>query len=355
MPDQKRFMYHNFPRRRTTDDPVAKGLAILKLIVSNGLLLTPEVEHWRDSKTAPSPAEDYVAVARRCCFTELAEKEVLRHAEYFGSFALEFESRVLVDLGAMPVFYVPRTTGTDGYGPGPALVTQLAHVQELVSRINEFRRFAAIAADVQPAAPVLGVSDTRGGLVLSVPGLDITVIVPREIIDRARQVNPRFNFVPPATPQTFGLTAAALNSLLNLLHWGIHDPDVLTGTIKALGSLFYSTERADDPFLSHYRQREWRIIGGVRKNGREVSAPISEELRRALLELDAGFFGRTIYLPIGAKTLVDECEAFGGPSSVSPLVHAIRRVLAPASVLAGAAAIFAPHPGVDVVAIESLA
>lgn len=104
-----RFMYHSFPRRRADGErDHGKGFAILELIAEHGLLLTPEIERWTDVKTAPSPPEEYIVVSRRCCFTELAPHEVPNHAERFGDFALEFEHRTLLDLGAMPVFYVPR-------------------------------------------------------------------------------------------------------------------------------------------------------------------------------------------------------------------------------------------------------
>lgn len=350
-----RFMYHSFPRRRAGEDANVKGLSILRLIVSNGLLLTPEIEHWRDSKTPPSPSEDYIAVSKRCCFTELAAHELPRHADYFGSFALEFDARTLVDLGAMPVFYLPRTTGTDGYGPGPAIVTQLAHVQDLLSRITAFREFSAVAGGTHPSAPLMAQSGTDGGLVVLVPGTDLSLTVPADIIARAKQVNPSFSFVPPEGLTPLGLTAGTLQSIFNVLHWGIHNPDVLTGTIKALGSLFYSTERPDDPFLSHYQQREWRIIAGMKKEGVPVSQPISGDLRLALLELDRAFFERTIPLPSGPKALVDGCEVFGNPASGVPLLGSVRRIIAPECALSDVAALMQRVRDIDVVALESLA
>src|SRR5438105_2400298 len=99
-------MYHCFPRRREGRDDHSKGLAILELILEYGLLLTPEIEVWQDRKMPPSPPEEYSVVSKRCCFTEIAKKEVQRHATYFGQFGLEFETKALCDLGALPVFYI---------------------------------------------------------------------------------------------------------------------------------------------------------------------------------------------------------------------------------------------------------
>lgn len=354
MPHKPRFMYHNFPRRRSGEDANSKGLSILKLIASSGLLLTPEMEHWRDSKTPPSPAEDYIVVSKRCCFTELAIDELPKHAEYFGPFALEFESRKLIDLGAMPVFYVPRTTGTDGYGPGPALVTQLAHVQDLLARVTEFRRFSQAAGQLQPVAPVMARGNADGGFVLMVPGTDLTLTIAADVIARAKRANPSFSFTAPSGVAPMGLNAGALQSIFNILHWGLHDPDILTGTVKALGSLFYSTERLEDPFMSHYQQREWRIIAGTKKDGVPLSRPVSSELREKLIELDRAYFGRTLPFPSGSKTLVDECETFGFPHEGDSIVSSVRRVITPECVLGEAAAALKGTRGVEVVAIESL-
>jgi len=354
MTEKPRFMYHSFPRRRSGEDSDTKGLSILKLIASNGLLLTPEIEHWRDSKTPPSPPEDYIAVSRRCCFTELAPDDLQKHAGYFGNFALEFDQRTLVDLGAMPVFYVPRTTGTDGYGPGPALVTQLAHAQELLARVTAFRKFSQAVGEMHPSAQILASAGINGGLVLGVPGSDVSYSIPADVVARAKKVNPSFDFVAPSSPTPLGLTAGTLLSIFNLLHWGIHDPDVLTGTIKALGSLFYSTERPDDPFLSHYQQREWRIIGGMKRDGIPLSRSLPIEMRRALIDLDAPFFQWMLPFPSGSKALVDECEVFGFPQDGTSILSRVRRAVVPERAMNEAAAIL-HESGVEVVSLESLA
>ena len=354
MIDKSRFMYHSFPRRRSRNDGDAKGLAILKLIASNGLLLTPEIEHWRDSKAPANPAEDYIVVSKRCCFTELAAGELPKHAEYFGNFALEFDPRALVDLGAMPVFYVPRTTGTDGYGPGPALITQLAHAQELMSRVSAFRKFSQTAGNLHPSTAIVASAGADGGLLLSVPGTDLSIDIPANVIARAKNVNPLFNFTPPVSPTPLGLTAATLQSIFNILHWGLHDTEVLTGSIKALGSLFYSTERPDDPFLSHYQQREWRIIGGMNRGGIPMSRSVPTEMRTELIDLDPPFFERMLLFPSGAKPLVDECEVLGFLEGRTSVLSKVRRTIVPERALSEAKAIL-HGSGVDVVSLESIA
>lgn len=347
-----RFMYHCFPRRRGVDDDYSKGLRILELIAEYGLLLTPEMETWKDRKTAPSPAEEYTVVAKRCCFTEIGQEELQRHTRYFGQFALEFETRVLCDLGALPVFYVPRTTDSDGYGPGAAIVTQLAHVQELLERVATFREFANSVGGPHPQAPVLVKRAEDGGLVVGIPdGLSLTI--PGEIVARAAKVNPAFKLEIPTGVSPLGLTAGTLMSIFNILHWGLHQPDVLTGTIKAMGSLFYSTERADDPFLSHYQQREWRIIANVKKDSVEICRPVPPELRRRLVDLDRAFFERVLPFRTGPAAIVDQSRIFSETSDGLRVGSFLRRVIVPSAVISDAQRIMSSRElGAEVVGLD---
>lgn len=342
-----RYMYHSFPRRRGAQEDNKKGLAILSLILKHGLLLTPEIETWRDRKMPPSPPEDYTVVSKRCCFTEIAENELRRHAEYFGQFALEFDTRVLCDLGALPVFYVPRTTDSHGYGPGAAIVTQLAHVQELLERVTAFRQFANSVGGPHPMAPLLVTRSDEGGMVIGVPDGQ-TLIIPAALIARAAAVNPSFKFEVPPGVTPFGMSAGTLMSLFNILHWGIHQPDILTGTVKALGSLFYSTERVDDPFLSHYQQREWRVIGGLKKDGVEINLAVSPELRKELIGLDSAFFERVLEFRTGPSALVDQCEVLGEMVIGGHISRHIRRVIAPASSIGRVRQVLSDHPSIEV-------
>ncbi|MDP2377826.1 hypothetical protein [Reyranella sp.] len=325
-----RYMYHNFPRRAGADAE-RKAIEILSLIIEHGLLLTPEIERWVDEKTPPSPPEEYISVGRRCCFTELAEHELPKHAEYFGKFALEFEPRILCDLHAMPVFYVPRTSDSNGYGIGPALITQLAHVQEMLGRLTKFLEFARSVGNAHASAPVIAHPSADGGVAFTIAGTTSTLNIPRGMLEQAKKKNPSFR--PPVLSPSgtqLGTTAGGLASILNTLTLGLHEPKVLTGTVQALASLFYSTERPDDPFLSHYRQREWRIISNMKRRDVDLSQRVSGELRKQLVELDRQFFERELQFPSGLKPLVDECHVFRGDSAGRMALSFARRVICPA-------------------------
>ena len=75
-----------------------------------GLLLTPEITEWPEVQPDGVLSEPWYIAQKRCCFTELTPAELLQHAEVFGHFAIEFDIQVLRSLGAIPVFYLPRTS-----------------------------------------------------------------------------------------------------------------------------------------------------------------------------------------------------------------------------------------------------
>jgi hypothetical protein len=299
-------------------------------MVIHGLLLTPEILHWRDVKVPPSPPEDYIQVSRRCCFTELSEGEVERHSQYFGPFALEFEHRTLCDLGAMPVIYIPRMSDYEDYGVGPAIVTQLAHIQDLLARLATFKEFARQAVDHSANAEIVIKTTGDGSLMLELAGTALVCTIPKELIERTRLVKPGFE-LPKIPPEgaPLGLTSGGMLNLMNILTWGLHEPNVLTGMIKGMASLIYPTERPTDPLLSYYQQREWRIIGGLLRDNTRVTSVVSTELREQLLKLDLEFFGRELRLPSGPATLVDECEVFSKKHSGEAILTLVQRVICP--------------------------
>lgn len=348
----ERYMYHSFPRRRSTNDADQKGLQILELIARYGLLLTPEVREWRDAKMAPSPSETYVQVAKRCCFTELSPAELPGHAEKFGPYALEFDHQTLCDLGAVPVFYLPRMSGYEDYGVGPAIVTQLAHVQHLLSQFAELKKFAQAAAAASVAAQLGMLKATDGSIVLFADGTNLSITIPATLLQRVQAVAP--GFVAPEIPDggaLIGMNAGGLRSVLNIITWGQHDTNVLVGTVKALASLIYTTERVGDPLLSHYQQREWRIIGGILHEEMRISGAPSPDHRARLLELDPDFFGRQIALPGGHNMLVDECELLATGANRRPVIELVRRIHCPSRLVETVRAMVREYSNVQVASL----
>src|SRR5690606_23385754 len=120
--------------------------------------------------------------------TELAPRELPGHSGFFGRFAIEFDLRAATELGAVPLFYVPRIASRGDYGVGPAIVTPLAHVQGLIDRLSDFRSFADAAMGAMPTAPLI-VHAVDGGLVVEAQGTAVTITLPRELIERIRRHN----------------------------------------------------------------------------------------------------------------------------------------------------------------------
>lgn len=353
LPASTRFMYHSFPRRRRDADGGKKGLRILELIIDYGLLLTPEILHWNETKADSAyPDEDYIQVSKRCCFTELAPEELPRHAQVFGEFAIEFDHGALCDLGALPVFYIPRMSDARGYGVGPAIVTQLAHVQELIDRLLKFQQFAVAAEGANPTAQIGVARASDGGYTLFAEHTSIQLHLPKSILDQAKRQNRAF--VPPELPEgpaPVGANAQSLLSVFNMLFWGIHAAPVLVGMMKALGNIIHPTERVGDPLLSYYQQREWRLVAGLLKGTRQIDMTLPTKLRNALLDLDDDFFSRELMLPTGKNRLVDECMLYGNTPVGAHVMSVSRRVFCPTPYIAQVQALLSELPHVSVVPI----
>src|SRR5579862_9189077 len=138
----ERYFYHSFPRRgRNGPAEVQRGLDILTLIRDFGLVLTPEVTSWEYPHADGTPPRKMQMVQRRACFTELAPSALDQHAAEFGHFALEFEIDVLKNLGALPVFYIPRSENDRNVNSlGQTLVIQLIDAMCLIDRIARLKK-----------------------------------------------------------------------------------------------------------------------------------------------------------------------------------------------------------------------
>lgn len=104
----KENFYHSFPRiigavPESVDEHNERGLVILKSIVNNGLLITPE--------TMKLPFEPEIwhsnFIQHRCCFTLIERSNLENHCKLFGNFSIEWNTLFLKRVGIFPVFYLP--------------------------------------------------------------------------------------------------------------------------------------------------------------------------------------------------------------------------------------------------------
>ena len=250
-PIPERFFYHSFPRRGRGDAAESqKGLKILELIRDFGLLLTPEITSWEYPHATGTPPRKMQMVQRRACFTELSPTELLRHAEEFGHFALEFEIDTLKNLGAIPVFYIPRwSTGDLASSLGHTLVIQMIDAMCLIDRIARLKRFIE--------------STATGG---------------------SRQ-NFEFGF---NTRKVFSLDITEMQRGIEGVTFGVTPPEMLGNSLEGVLNFFYSADADDTKInssLKYYRQREWRVAGNIGIRDRELIGFPSAALMDRLLTL----------------------------------------------------------------------
>ncbi len=109
--DEAFLLYHSFPRVGGADIHDERGLSILDSILKLGLLATPEVIKWMFVD-----GESFRVAQKRICFTALQKSELNDHAKIFGEISIAFRRADLEQIGAVPVFYVPRSLKQERQG-----------------------------------------------------------------------------------------------------------------------------------------------------------------------------------------------------------------------------------------------
>ena len=277
-----------------------------------GLLLTPEITEWPEVPPKGGSSGPWFVATKRCSFTELAPPELLQHAEYFGRFAIEFDIQVLRSLGAIPVFYLPRTSDTNAGAEtlATALVACMGEIEVLFDRFSDLEK-----------------------LVRSKPNND--------------------EQFPLAENETV-ISVAGVKALLSYLTRDIQPVIKLWAAIKALSGFFYPVEDLKyTDLLGYYRQREWRILASMAKDGIELTRPLDTGEMDSLLKLDPEFFGQQLCFRTGKYRRVDQCKLFEQLDG-KPIIRYARRVIVPAVAVARATEILNEPLDPPVVSIESI-
>jgi len=220
-----------------------------------GLLLTPEIAHWEYPHANGTPPRTADMIQRRASFTELAPQELARHSDEFGHFALEFEADTLKQLGAMPVFYVPRSEKGAG-SLADTMVMMIIDAMRLTDRIGKVS-----------------------------PVLDEAVAANRPMV--------RATFGTTDNTKVFELNPAHSQETLAGIGHALAPSNMLSSFLEAALNYFYPADGRNNEALKYYRQREWRISGNYTINGEEVMCLPSTALIERLIQLDGDFFGRT--------------------------------------------------------------
>ena len=316
----ERFFYHSFPRRLPVPESgqAEKGLTILRLMKEMGLLLTPEIIKWPEFQPDAPPSGPWCVAQKRCCFTELAPAELPQHAKVFGHVAIEFDIQVLRSLGAIPVFYLPRTSEANAglESLATALVAGIGQLEVLFDRFSQLEGLVRNNPHKDERLPV-----TENGIV---------------------------------THET-RCSVGGAEELLSFLTDGLPPVLSLHAILKTVSSFFYPTEDLRYTDLhGYYQQREWRILANIARDGVELTRPLHTGEMELLLELDREFFSQQLLFRTGTFRRVDQCRLFEQLDGKSIIRYA-RRVIVPAIEEARAKEILNEPNDPPVVALESLA
>jgi hypothetical protein len=255
---------------------------------------------------------------KRICFTELDPKELAAHATKFGPFAFEWDISTLIEMGAIPCFYVPLKGTPGSYdGTASAMLARLGEVQELLVRLENMDATARNASDTQEVLKL-----TRNG----------------EVIGEIQ------------------CTVGAARDLLDAVQGGIQPLSALTAAVRALSGFFYPTDHPTyTDLLGYYRQREWKLLANLNHRGVPVTVPVDQQDVAALLDIDTEFFGRELEFPTGRKSRVSQCQLYKTFRGVA-IVNSVRRVICPREVIAEVSQMLEANGArLNVVAIESFA
>jgi hypothetical protein len=253
-----RFFFHSFPRPRqgeSTQTQIKKGELIAASLLANGIILSPETYEIPLMDKEGKIVDRLRATQRRACFTELELEALPEHSETFGPFALVYEIDDLRQLGALPVFYIPLTSGNANLsGLASDLLGGVADAIAYVNVLAVMRNWLAGQETVS-------------------------------LTFRGREV--KYN------PEQ----SRVIRDLIDVLGDYV-TADVQTTRLRlaVASSCFYPTEnpKYTEP-LHYYRQREWRLIAAfLTLNGQPVAERATPEQVKQLLEIDPDFYSKKL-------------------------------------------------------------
>ena len=301
--DAERYFYHSFPQFGVDDPDLERknGLVILESIVRNGLLLTPETIEWSESLTlksgGTSRSDPWCVSQKRCCFTELFPHELSDHSRRYGHFALEFEIEILRQLGGMPVFYIPRSSenslGLEGLGE--MLIARLGEIQGVLERLAKLEDDVKNNTNKNDLISVEQDGQGVGSIQCTIGGAEVLFA-----LLRLRSEN---TYTQPT------------KTLLN--------------AVKGMAGLFAPADDIDcRELLSYYREREWRILAKIEKDGKALTRDLDKSEKEMLLKLNRDFFEEEIKIRGKNHKRVDQCDIYPELNG-KPIIQYVHRVIVP--------------------------
>lgn len=256
---QQEYFYHSFPcskRGETVEDNLERGFLTLKSIIKNGLLITPEVMELPFDLTMNQKP----LVQSRLCFTLIPNNKLLEHTNKFGKFSIEWNTKVLKEMGVIPTMYMSVFDfhGKDNLKYAtPKFLSRLLTYHEEERNINE--KLALEFSEVSEKLIPFQTSMKFGG-------------------------EKRYEIM------------GELLKELERLEKALADSSEKKGWYETLENLIYPVDNNEHKTGEggYYNQREWKLIGNLQKEGKFVAEFPTEAQLRELLELNPHFFGQTI-------------------------------------------------------------
>jgi len=254
-----KLLFHAFPRAkpRGDADPAARGMSILQMILTHGMLCTPErfgvyadpQAERPEKRLASAQGRPYASIMQsRACFTLMDRHELFvandgfgSHAGLFGPFAIGIDPVRARPLGICPVVYYYRHVnrgagvrdGSDGDIAGLGM--------QIVSRLMEISNVFAILSRIEAAA------HPTADWALSARMLDELDVGPK--------------FEPLAMRRLAALDERAARRLLSYFDtdrvpaWNVVD------FLQMLMSFYQTADSTlDGTPLAFFNQREWRLV-----------------------------------------------------------------------------------------------
>lgn len=283
-----RNFYHSFPRPRpgeTEEQIIEKGLLILKCIYEIGLIFAPEILEWKQPLVNGTTRTTLLR-QKRLSLTELDRSEVARHSVNFGPFSLEFNIDTLRQLGALPVVYMPQQLKNHPAlsSIGSSVVTQLLDIKYTINALHNL-------ANVSNPDYIIAHSDNP-----DVTHVNEDYSITLDNIDDQKKV-----------VATSRVPAKHVRDVINYIGFKNAPFDLMIGILTIVQNLFYPTDdEGHDDTLSYYRQREWRLIGGLHFNGIPHGRPLTDDEKQQVRSIDERFWSREIADKDGSFRRVDE-------------------------------------------------
>jgi len=265
-----------------------------------GILLVPEVIEYPSEQFSSNIEQSYYRLIQsRFCLTKLDINKLADHARFFGTFHLEFSYNSIIELGAIPVMYLPRIDKTSD----PLSLKHLA--SSFIYRLCELQN---LCEDIHNL----------------------------ELIASTNKKDKKVKILRGNDGQTIDINIKQLRNILEIITCNIAPYSEIYGAIQGMASLFYPSDlnyNNEFKMLHYYNQHEWRIVGGISINGNRLDTSLNLEEKDMLQEIDKSFF--TKEFPYGREKdlLINGCSVIKIVNEKS-IHNFITRIIVPSGQLA---------------------